>query len=88
LHNDSVPSYLFHQGNNYKSYEFMGAHRLDDGTAVFRVWAPHALAVSATGSFNDWDPSANPLKKLNEQGIWEGYADNIKQFDLRMHLQI
>ena len=60
----------------------MGAHRLDDGTAVFRVWAPHALAVSATGSFNDWDPSANPLKKLNEQGIWEGYADNIKQFDL------
>lgn len=60
----------------------MGAHRLKDGTTVFRVWAPHASAVSVTGDFNSWNSRANPLKKLNEQGLWEGTAANIKQFDI------
>jgi len=28
------------------------------GGTTFRVWAPHADAVSVVGSFNDWSPEA------------------------------
>ena len=30
---------------------YLGCHAVDDGF-VFRVWAPHAQAVSVTGDFN------------------------------------
>ncbi|MEI6580284.1 MAG: 1,4-alpha-glucan branching protein GlgB, partial [Eubacteriales bacterium] len=82
MKNDPVPSYLFHQGTNFKAYEYMGAHRLADNSTVFRVWAPHASAVSVVGDFNCWNTSANPLKKLNEQGLWECVVGGIKQFDI------
>ena len=29
---------------------------------TFRVWAPHATAVSVMGTFNDWDRAAHPLQ--------------------------
>ena len=34
------------------------------------------------GDFNDWDPQANPLEKLESGGIWEGFIPGLKQFDL------
>ena len=40
-----VPMYLFHEGSNARAYEFLGAHRTDDGKTVFRVWAPNAVSV-------------------------------------------
>src|SRR5689334_21706605 len=40
----------------------MGAVSHDHGT-TFRVWAPHAEAVSVVGTFNDWDPTRHPLAK-------------------------
>ncbi len=82
MKNDPVPSYLFHQGNNFKSYEYMGAHRLDNVTTVFRVWAPHASAVSVVGDFNSWNTAANPLTKLSAQGLWEGFVTGLMQFDI------
>jgi len=42
------------------------------GGVGFRVWAPHARAVSVIGSFNDWDGSRNPLH-AEENGNW--FAD-------------
>lgn len=44
-----LPCYLFHQGRNFRAYEFFGAHPgVKDGVegAYFRVWAPRAKAVS------------------------------------------
>jgi 1,4-alpha-glucan branching enzyme len=38
----------------------MGAIPHEGGT-TFRVWAPHAEAVSVMGTFNDWSAEANPL---------------------------
>jgi 1,4-alpha-glucan branching enzyme len=76
-----VPAYLFHQGNNIKAYEFLGAHRIDENRVVFRVWAPNAEAVSVVGDFNSWDSSANPMFKATEAGIWECIIDGIKNFD-------
>ncbi|HOO25985.1 MAG TPA: 1,4-alpha-glucan branching protein GlgB [Clostridiales bacterium] len=78
---DNVPAYLFHQGNNFKAYEFMGSHRLDESRVVFRVWAPNAKQVFVTGDFNGWDNTANPLEKINNQGLWEGIVEGVKLFD-------
>ncbi|MCX7971194.1 MAG: hypothetical protein N3A57_06485, partial [Negativicutes bacterium] len=55
LDKDSI--YLFHQGTNYRSYQFMGAH-VEEVKKLkgvrFNVWAPNAAAVSIVGEFNDW----------------------------------
>ena len=54
-----LPVYLFHQGNNFEAYRYFGSHLEEqDGQpgAVFRVWAPHAKAVSVVGDFNSWVP--------------------------------
>ncbi|MBQ1550172.1 MAG: 1,4-alpha-glucan branching enzyme, partial [Clostridia bacterium] len=72
--NLDLPVYLFHQGNNSKAYEIMGSHKVP-GTdkVVFRVWAPHATAVSVVGDFNDWDPYDLRMEKISD-GIWEATA--------------
>jgi len=67
-----LPSYLFHQGTNYKAYEYMGVH-VEDGLRVFRVWAPNADALYLVGDFNSWDESM-PMSRVTEAGIWE-YTD-------------
>ena len=80
-HPNDVPVYLFHQGNNAKAYEFLGAHRVDDGRVVFRVWAPNAVAVSVVGDFNGWNNDANHMHRLSDGSIWECFIENISQFD-------
>ncbi len=79
-----LPIYLFHQGTNAKSYELMGAHPAKKGRvsgAVFRVWAPHAGAVSVTGDFCDWDAGVFPMERISENGLWEGFVPGVKWFD-------
>ncbi len=79
---NDVPLYLFHQGKNAKAYEFLGAHKTETGdSVVFRVWAPHAEAVSVVGDFNGWEPEENPMKKLEDNSVWECKIGGIKQFD-------
>lgn len=70
----NLPLFLFHQGTNYRAYEYMGMHEAEqDGSPcmVCRVWAPNALSVTVAGEFNDWDADEHPLKKIS-QGVWEG----------------
>jgi 1,4-alpha-glucan branching enzyme len=50
----------------------MGAIPHESGVA-FRVWAPHAQAVSVIGTFNSWDKSKHLLARENPEGYW--YAD-------------
>ena len=79
-----LPIYLFRQGNNMEAYRYFGAHLCEqDGQAgvVFRVWAPHAKAVSVVGDFNSWEPAANPMQKIDD-GIWEGFVPGMKQYDV------
>lgn len=63
--------YLFHQGTNYEAYRYMGAHRDADGF-VFRVFAPHALAVFLAGDFNGWGYDT-PFERVTEAGVWEAH---------------
>ncbi len=80
---DDVALYLFHQGNNMKAYEYMGAHKVPDEKNLwsFRVWAPHAKAISVIGDFNSWDEYKNPMEKINDAGMWECYIADVKEFD-------
>ena len=80
------PLYVFHQGKNFKAQDFLGAHRVEDGKYVFRVWAPNAAAVFVVGSFNEWNEEASPMAKLNDAGVWEAYIDGIKNFDAYKYL--
>ncbi len=77
----NVPLYLFHQGTNYKAYEFMGIHKtVVDGKEgmVFRVWAPNAAAVSVVGDFNNWDTADAPMEKISD-GVWELFLPQVFQ---------
>ena len=65
-----LAEFLFHQGTNYKTYEYLGAHR-SGSSVVFRVWAPSADAVSVVGDFNGWQPGASPMTMVTEGGVWE-----------------
>ncbi len=73
LHQDTFAPYLFHQGTNYYAYRYLGSHVGDDGSTVFRVWAPHADAVSLVGDFCNWDVGI-PMQRITEQGIWEVFV--------------
>ena len=41
---------------------YLGCHAVDEGF-VFRVWAPHAQAVSVTGDFNFWNEADLPMQQ-------------------------
>ncbi|MDR0857426.1 MAG: 1,4-alpha-glucan branching enzyme, partial [Oscillospiraceae bacterium] len=71
-----APAYLFHQGTNFRAYEFLGCH-LKGSNAKFRVWAPNAKSVSVIGDFNNWDDYANPCAQDN--GIWKCDIPNVEQ---------
>ncbi len=81
---NNLPLYLFHQGTNYRAYEYMGMHKTEkDGKTcmVCRVWAPNAQKVSVVGEFNNWDESVNPMEKISD-GVWEAYLDELPPFTL------
>jgi len=70
MNNSKLPIYLFHQGTNFKSYDFLGTHALKEGY-IFRVWAPNAKKISVVGTFNNWEPDKDKMTKISKQGIWE-----------------
>lgn len=72
-------NYLFHQGTYYKSYEFLGCHKQDDGF-VFRVYAPNAKSVSVVGDFNGWNDKSHVMKVISD-GIYEAYVKEAKIYD-------
>ena len=80
---DNIPMYLFHQGTNAKAYEYLGSHRdkKDKNLTVFRVWAPHAVAVFVACDKNNWTGAGFELQKVNDQGLWEGRFSGFQQFD-------
>ena len=66
----NAAEYFFHQGTNYRAYEYMGTHVTEQGNRVFRVWARNAVSVSLVGDFCGWDYGV-PMEKVTDGGIWE-----------------
>ena len=65
-----MAAYLFHQGTNFRAYEYLGVH-LEGDSVTFRTWAPNADFVSVCGDFNGWNPNADPMTRVTEGGVWE-----------------
>ena len=80
-----LPIYLFKQGNNCEAYRYFGAHldrRAGEQGVVFRVWAPHAVAVSVVGDFNSWKPGSHPMQKVDGDSIWELFIPGVQEYDI------
>ena len=81
--------YLFAQGTHYEIYEKLGAHMAqEDGTVgmSFAVWAPHAREVHVVGSFNQWNETAHPMKKLGEEGIFQTFIPGVGPGEMYKYL--
>lgn len=81
----SYDAYLFREGNHYRSYDFLGAHFMNiDGIdgAMFRVWAPNAVAVSLIGDFNNWKGEGFRMVKSSDSGIWSIFIPGLKEWDM------
>lgn len=76
--------YLYHEGKNYKAYEFLGAHKLNingEECTRFALWAPNARQVYLTGDFNSWDKTSIPMKRITGSGIWAVYVYEVNEYD-------
>lgn len=81
FHGDDVALYFFHRGRGTKVYDYLGSHKTEKGSAMFRVWAPNAKSVSVIGDFNEWDENADVMQKLSDGQVWETEIDGVKEFD-------
>lgn len=72
--------YLFHEGTNYRAYEYLGSFLKND-KCIFRVWAPNAKKVFVTGDFCKWDPYKYEAKKITDGGIYECIIEDVQKFD-------
>lgn len=85
--------YLFGQATHYDIYKKLGAHpaeiRKKKGV-LFDVWAPHAAEVYVIGTFNDWNETANPMRRLEPAGIgiFEAFIPKAELGDLYKYLII
>lgn len=85
--------YLFDQATHYDIYKKLGAHpaeiRKKKGI-LFDVWAPHAAEVYVIGTFNDWNETANPMRRLEPAGIgiFEAFIPKAELGDLYKYLII
>ena len=85
--------YLFGQATHYDIYKKLGAHpaeiRKKKGI-LFDVWAPHAAEVYVIGTFNDWNETANPMRRLEPVGIgiFEAFIPKAELGDLYKYLII
>ena len=72
----NMAPYLFHQGTNFHTADYLGAHPCESGF-VFRVWAPNAAHVSVVGEFCDWSEGI-PMARITEGGIWEATVSEAR----------
>lgn len=76
--------YLYHEGKHYKSYEFLGAHKIVDGDKEyvrFSLWAPNAKDIYLVGDFNDWNEVSIPLRRINDSGVWFVCVEGVEVYD-------
>ncbi len=79
---NSFDIYLFRQGNNFRSYKFLGSHPMEyegiNGVS-FSVWAPNAKEIKVVGDFNNWDGKGFPMKKYESTGIWNIFISGLSE---------
>ena len=79
-----APLHLFHEGKNFEAYKFFGSVRGEkDGQTgyYFRVWAPHAQAVSVVGNFNSWNDTKNTMERISDTEVWEAFVAGLERYE-------
>ncbi len=79
-----IPLHLFHHGENFRSYQLLGAHTTVQNRkkgVVFRVWAPRAKSVAVVGTFNNWNTTLNLMHKMIDGETFELFIPGVKEFD-------
>ncbi|SHI48299.1 1,4-alpha-glucan branching protein GlgB [Propionispora hippei] len=77
--------YLFHEGSNFRSYQLLGAHLVEeDGVSGvrFAVWAPNAKEVRVVGDFNVWNGIYHVMQRVPQSGVWELFVPGLTKGDL------
>ncbi len=67
--------YGFYTGKIFDAYEFLGAH-CENGSVVFRTFAPSASKVSVIGEFNGWQEY--DMYKVHDGNFWECRIENAE----------
>lgn len=70
---NDLASYYFHQGTNFRAYEYLGCipKNTDNGFKyVFRVWAPNAVSVGLVSDFTGWDEPYY-MNRITDGGVYE-----------------
>ncbi len=83
MQTDSLASYYFHQGTNFRAYEYLGCNHYRDGEKyvyTFRTWAPNASSVSLVSDIYGWS-SPYPMERVTQGGIWECTVSADKSLD-------
>lgn len=81
--------YLFAQGTHYDIYKKLGAHpTVQEGQkgTFFAVWAPNAESVHVIGTFNGWDETATPMKRIGPGGIHTAFVPEVGTGELYKYL--
>lgn len=59
------------ESEHYHLHKFLGVNKdMISEEITVCLWAPNAKAVSLIADFNDWSQTTNPLKKVDDNGIW------------------
>ncbi len=81
---DNLAAFYFHQGTNFRAYEYLGVNKTVDKVGryiySFRTWAPNAKAVSLISDFTDWN-YGTLLKKVTDNGVWELIIESDVDFE-------
>ena len=71
--NSNLAAFYFHQGTNFRSYEYFGCHLLKQDSLFvysFRTWAKNADEIRLISDFVGWDDGI-PMTRISDNGIWE-----------------
>lgn len=73
----------FHEGQCIDAYRLFGAHFVHEPSAGvrFTVYAPHAVRVSVTGDFTEWDAHAAAMERTDFQGIWSVFVSGVAEWN-------
>ncbi len=82
---DAMDTNRFNNGIHDTVYEKLGAHVMTlDGVkgTYFAVWAPNAKMVSVVGDFNQWNDGANPMRLVEDAGVYELFVPGVEKGDI------
>lgn len=82
---ENLAAYYFHNGVNFKSYDYLGSF-LEEDFCTFRVWAPNAKEVYVTGDFCGWDMKKYKCSPINDAGLYECKVYGVSLYDSYKYL--